>query len=229
MEPASIDLAARLSNWRAANWPPKDCRRLADERLPIYVGSYETVHAFAETLSEVMMEAADHIYEKCRGRKPQWMRVPKVLFGVERLTLTKGVAKASKRFRSVEELTASKCGDVDEEGRARLQAWAAATWDGELIAHKPFTGLRAYVFVNGQERPERVCFYESGLVVAVTPHFIVQDHQAVKRKRRSDAYEKPLARTTRGWLVYGREKSENDEIAGGRAEEGAVQTSQAQT
>ena len=198
----------RLAQWRDAHWPPAHLRQYGE--LPVYIGDHETVTAFAETLADAMMVAADHIYDACRGRVPRWMQVPKIHFGVERLNVLKAPAKASKRFTSVTQLVA-KCGDFPPADLARVEAWLRSHERAIAVAHKPFVDLRAYVFVSGKEEPERVRFHESGLVVAMADGFKVQDHRTTQRRKRRDALVEPLAANDRGWSVFGKIAPEKDD------------------
>ncbi len=191
----------RLAQWRDAHWPPAKLRQYGE--LPIYIGDPDTVTEFAETLADAMMVAADHIYDACRGRVPRWMQVPKIHFGVERLNVLKAPAKASKRFTTATELLA-KCGEFPAADLARVEAWLRSHERAVVVAHKPFIDLRAYVFAKGREEPERVRFYESGLVIATAEGFTMQDHRTTQRRKRKDALTEPLAVNGRGWSVFGK-------------------------
>lgn len=190
-----------LTAWREQYWPPAHLQRYGE--LPLFTGTHEAVREFSETLAQAMMGAADHIYDKCRGDQPRWMRVPKVFFGVERVNLAKSPAKASKTFSTVAMLVA-KCGQFEAPGLAKIKA-CLDQGDKVVVAHRAFNDIRAYVFVRGQEEPHRVRFYESGLVLAVDPDFIIQDHRTAKRRQRADRQKAPLAVNAAGWIVYAKE------------------------
>lgn len=191
----------RLLNWKLAHWPPKGMKKCGE--LPIYIGDHEAVTAFALSLGEVMAVVSDHIFDECRGKTPRWMAVPKVVFGVERLNLAKAPAKASRRFTELSDLV-KRCGSFSDEDKRKLEDWFQRNPQGELVAHKPFVDMRAYVFTRGEARPKRLRFYESGLVLAPAEglELIVQDHRGTIRSKRSDAFSAPMARSSRGWDVF---------------------------
>jgi hypothetical protein len=170
--------------------------------LPIYLGDHERVSAFAETLADAMVGAASHVYDRCGGKVPRWMQVPKVHFGVTRLNIAQSVAKASQRFSSVTALLA-KCGPFPEDDLAKVQAWLVQSELAEVVAHKPFVDMRAYVFTSEAEGPTRVRFYEAGLVIARSEGFVLQDHRNTLRRPRNDAYKERLAANDSGWTVFG--------------------------
>jgi len=191
----------RLARWRAEHWPPKGLTQYGE--LPIYYGDHDAVAAFGETLAEAMLAAAPHIYDECRGATPRWMHVPKLFHDVERVNLAQAVAKASRRFGAVTALVA-KCGAFGDAEVERLGVWLAGGESRELVAHRPFVDLRAYIFCRGQSRPARTRYYESGLVLAVREGFLIQDHRAAVRRQRADASASPLATNAAGWVVFGR-------------------------
>jgi hypothetical protein len=195
----------RLDIWRANHWPPKGLNQYRD--LPIYIGGHESVTQWTHTLAEALMVAADHIYEHCRGRTPRWMRIPKIHFGVQRLNVVVCQAKASKRLTSVEDLL-RQCGSFAPQDTERMKAFLQESRAHVLVAHKPFTDIRAYVFSQQQEAPERVRFYESGLVIAANEHFVVQDHRTTLRRQRKDALAFPLASNSAGWTVFPKDLSQ---------------------
>lgn len=190
----------RVLNWKLTNWPPKDMRKCGE--LPIYIGRHDAVTEFYLSLGQVMAAVSDHILDECRGKTPRWMAVPKVIFGVERINLAKAPAKASRRFTDTAELV-KRCGMFESVDIRKLDMWLQANPAGELVAHKPFVDMRAYVFARG-ESPKRVRFYESGLVVAAPEgqEIVMQDHRATIRSKRSDAFSEPMARNLRGWEVF---------------------------
>jgi hypothetical protein len=132
------------------------------------------------------------------------MAVPKLVFGVRRVTLVQATAKASKRLDSLDAVV-KKFGQLKPETTRSLFKWMAANPSGYFVAHKPFTDLRAYVYVAGEGRPRRLRFYESGLVLAREPgiQLLKQDHREIVREGRSDALASPLA-MLKGWALYGR-------------------------
>lgn len=190
-----------IQRWRSANWPPKNMKQIAG--LPIYVGVRDDVSEYALALGDVMMSVSGHIHDECRGKKPRWMAVPKVVMDVERLNLVKATAKASKRFVSVDELV-KRCGKVSDVEAGQLQDWLRKHPSWDLVAHKECVDLRAYVFVAREDRPLRLRFYESGLVLCprAADQIQVQDHRGTIRAKRNDAYSSPMAHTANGWTVY---------------------------
>lgn len=192
----------RVVDWKLAHWPPKGMKRCGE--LPIYIGDHEAVTAFALSLGEVVAAVSGHIFDECRGKTPRWMAIPKVVFGVERLNLVKAPAKASRRFTDVAELV-KRCGSFSDDDKEKLESWLQRNPQGQLVTHKPFVDMRAYVFTQGESRPRRVRFYESGLVLArvAARDVVVQDHRETLRAKRSDALGAPIAQSSRGWEVYG--------------------------
>ncbi|AYK20498.1 hypothetical protein [Aeromonas veronii] len=152
--------------------------------LPIYIGDHEAVTAFALSLGEVMAAVSDHIFDECRGKTPRWMAVPKVVFGVERLNLAKAPAKASRRFTELSDLV-KRCGSFSDEDKRKLEDWFQRNPQGELVAHKPFVDMRAYVFTRGEARPKRLRFYESGLVLAPAEGWGLSCRITARRSARS--------------------------------------------
>ncbi len=181
--------------------------------LPIYVGTSEQVERFVQPLAEALLVAADHIYEHCGGKTPRWMRVPKICTDVTRLNLVTATAKSSRRFESLGELTAT-CGAVSEDEAHALQEWLRGDEDTELVAHKAFIDLRAYVFDANRQEPQRIRFYESGLVMTPASDFVIQDQRKVVRKQRKDMFREPLATTAKGWDVFARRGARRNAHAG---------------
>jgi hypothetical protein len=161
--------------------------------LGIYYGGHDEVSAFGETLANAMGGVADHIAERGRGKKPRWLKVPKLIFDVQRLNLTHAAANASRTFKSITDLT-TKCGDFSAEEVERMAQWIKSHPHAVLVAHKRFNDLRAHVFCKGDEIPRREHFYRSGLVLAVTDGFKIQDQRSTVRDRRSDALTTLVAR-----------------------------------
>lgn len=200
--PAKPDTPKKLLfSWKAAHWPPKGMRKI--DALPIYVGDHKAVTAFAESLCGVMALVSEHVVGTGNGKIPRWMAVPKIEYLVERLNIVTSTAKASLRFGSLIELEAG-CGPIDDEGKERLLEWFSNHEGGEVVAHKAFIDLRAYVFCKDQPDPRRHRFYQSGLVVAAPPggEILIQDNRHVVRAKRRDSRVDPLAVTTEGWDVY---------------------------
>lgn len=191
----------RILQWKLTHWPPKGMRQCGE--LPIYIGDHGSVTAFSLSLGEVMAAVSDHIFGAGRGKTPRWMAVPKVVFDVERMNLTKAAAKESRRFTELSDLE-TRCGNFSDEARRKLQGWFQSNPQGELVAHKPFVDMRAYVFTRSEARPKRLRFYESGLVLAPAEgrEIVVQDHRETIRSKRSDALSEPLAVSSRGWDVF---------------------------
>lgn len=190
-----------LTEWRASCWPPKGMRKLGE--LPIYIGEHEAVSALSASLGEVMALLSEHIVNEDRTRAPRWMAIPKIEFLVDRVNIVATAAKASRRFDSITKLEAS-CGALPVIGAARLREWFDEHVDGEVVAHKPFVDLRAYVFQGNDEAPKRYRFYQSGLVISAPPgrEVLVQDNRRVARAKRSDRRVDPLAVSAGSWEIY---------------------------
>lgn len=190
-----------LDGWRLKHWPPKSMRQCGD--LPIYIGDHACVTAFAETLREAMASASDHVMDNCSGKVPRWLCVPKIVFNAERVNLVRATAKASESFDSIDSLP-KRCGKFNARDVDALTQWLEAHPGEQLVAHKPFPDLRAYVFVTGEARAERVRYYRSGLVVSRSGggDVVVQDHRRAIRTQRSDALKTSLAKSDSGWEVF---------------------------
>jgi hypothetical protein len=191
----------RLEEWRSKFWPPVGMRQV--DQLPIYVGERDDVAAYAETLSEALLSAADHIYDKCRGKPPRWMKIPKVHMDVERMNITTAQAKASKKFTDLDDLT-RRCGTFDGATLSLAREWLANHRRAYLVAHRPFNDLRAYLFWESRGEPERVRFYESGLVISPAEAFLIQDQRAVQRRKRRDTLRESFGISDANWTVFGR-------------------------
>lgn len=192
----------QLSAWRAANWPPKGMRKLGG--LPIYIGEHEAVSALSDSLGSVMAKLSEHISDTGNARTPRWMAAPKIEYLVERLNIVETSAKASRRFESVQDIEA-RCGHLLGDGAEVLQQWFSSSGEGaEVVGHKAFTDLRAYVFCKSETSPKRHRFYESGLIVAPIPNteLLIQDNRGIVRSKRSDRLKNPVATSSGGWEIY---------------------------
>jgi hypothetical protein len=170
--------------------------------LEIYQGTHEQLTALSHSLGEVMLALESHIQDVCGGKVPRWMAVPKLVFHVERVNLVEKPAKASKRFSNMVHLLTT-CGTFSAEDSDRLVEWFATHPGEEVIGHRPFRDLRAFVHVPGAPG-RRLRFLESGLAVAPAPGkgLIVQDHRRVIRATRNDAFSDPLAHSATGWQIF---------------------------
>nr|QOQ33435.1 hypothetical protein [Pseudomonas syringae pv. actinidiae] len=192
----------QLLAWRAVNWPPKGMRKLGG--LPIYIGEHEAVSALSDSLGSVMAKLSEHISDTGNARTPRWMAVPKIEYLVERLNIVETSAKASRRFESVQDIEA-RCGHLLGDGAEVLQQWFSSSGEGaEVVAHKAFTDLRAYVFCKSETSPKRHRFYESGLIIAPIPdtELLIQDNRGIVRSKRSDRLKNPVATSSGGWEIY---------------------------
>ncbi|WP_139826206.1 hypothetical protein [Derxia lacustris] len=188
--------AARIDAWRAKWWDPgpPGLARLVDD-LPIFHGSDAAVRDWTESLIALCGSIEAHINDRCRGRVPRWMRLPKVLFGVQSVTLVRSEAKDSSTFFSATELADSIKTPLAPADHDLLREWLAAHRDGRLVMHRPFTDLAAFVYTAFEPRPRRVRFYEGGLVLAKAvgcERLVLDDHRGVLRKPRSNRYQHPL-------------------------------------
>lgn len=190
-----------LTEWRASYWPPKGMRKLGE--LPIYIGEHEAVTALSASLGAVMALLSEHVINAQHNRAPRWMAIPKIEFLVARVNIVATTAKASRRFDSITKLEAC-CGALSVSGAARVREWFGEHVDGEVVAHKPFVDLRAYVFQAHGEAPKRYRFYQSGLVVSAPlgQEVLVQDNRRMVRAKRSDRLVDPMAVSSENWEIY---------------------------
>lgn len=190
-----------LAEWRAAHWPPVGMRKVGD--LPIYIGEHTAVSALSESLAGVLALLSEHIVAAGHGRTPRWMSLPKIEYLVERVNVLTTTAKASRRFTSMEDIE-PRCGQLSIIGAARLREWFDLHQEGEVVAHKPFVDLRAYVFCKDVELPKRHRFYQSGLILSAPPYqeLLVQDNRHIVRAKRRDRLTDLLATTASGWELY---------------------------
>lgn len=201
MPPQSSTPEELLTEWKAAHWPPKGMRKVGE--LPIYIGEHESVTALAASLAGVMALLSEHIVNDGRSRAPRWMAVPKIEYLVERVNIVTTTAKASRRFGSLADIE-SHCGPLSVIGAARLREWFDDNVEGEVVAHKPFVDLRAYVFCKGSDLPKRHRFYQSGLIIAAPQdqELLVQDNRRIVRAKRRDRLTDPLATSASGWEIF---------------------------
>ncbi|WP_156924398.1 hypothetical protein [Derxia gummosa] len=198
-----------IEAWRAQWWnpePPGLSRAL--EGLPIFLGSDDAVRGWAEALCNLCGSIEAHINDNCRGRVPRWMKLPKVLFGVERVTVVRCEAKDSRSFTNVADFVASVRTTVEVADQERLSDWLRAHPEGKLVSHAPFVDLAAHVYSRHDDKPRRVRFYEGGLVLAAAPgleRVAVDDHRGIVRKLRSNRYVNPLLELGK-MRVYGVEQ-----------------------
>jgi len=195
------ELGEMLTAWRKVHWPPHHLRQVSGQN--IYEGTHAQLSALSISLGELMLQLEAHINDKCRGRVPRWMSVPKLVFEVERVNLTDAPAQASRRFDDIKALQAA-CRGFKPEEIERLKQWLAHNPGQELVAHKGFRDQRAFVFTKGSLQPRRLRYCSSGLILAppVGGKITVQDHRGTVRNTRSDAFTDPLAAQTAGWKVY---------------------------
>jgi len=195
-----------IEAWRSKWWNPEPpgLSRLVED-LPIFHGSDHAVRGWAEALCGLCASIEAHINDNCRGRVPRWMKLPKVLFGVESITLVRTEAKDSRSHATATDLVADTRLPITPEQFEELRLWTHANPEGRLVTHKPFVDLAAHVYTAWAEKPQRVRFYAGGLVLACAPtqeRIVLADHRGVERKRRSNRYQSPLLEigTTR---IYG--------------------------
>jgi hypothetical protein len=194
-------LGPRIAKWRLENWPPKGINPY--DGLPLYIGDYDRVSAFAETLAPIMAEMSSHIVDKCRGRIPRWMLIPRVGFEVTRINLTMATAKESKSFDTTTALS-NRCGLLKLEVIQHIESELIRNPNLEIKAHRSFNDIRAYVWNKKEEMPSRFRFLDSGLVLsyAEVNSLNIQDNRRQLRKKRKDALKNPLGTTDSGWEVY---------------------------
>lgn len=197
----STELNELLDTWRASHWPPAGMKAVRPG-LNLFAGTHEQLTTLSHSLAEVMLRLEAHVLEVCGGRTPRWMAIPKLVFHVERLNLVQTPAKASKRIPDLVRLRAS-CGTFEDDAQKRLAEWFAAHPGQELVAHRPFRDIRAFVHVPGKPGM-RLRFHESGLAVAAAPgaEVRVQDHRFVIRNARNDAFSDPIAKNAGGWAIF---------------------------
>ncbi len=195
-----------IASFRDQQFPPDILRQIRD--MPIYEGNLAEVQAYQLQWQNLIDRAMafypaaylppDHL------PLPASLEIPQFIFHVQRLHLTKTLAKESKSFGSVAALT-EKCGDYSAQELERMAAVFDNDDDARLVAHREFIDLRAYVFCRNAKgemlEPERVRFYRTGLIVHALPDFKIVDSRQTPRKRRNDAYSNPLANNDI-WKIY---------------------------
>ena len=195
-----------IASFRDQQFPPDILRQIRD--MPIYEGNLAEVQAYQLQWQNLLDRAMafypaaylppDHL------PLPASLEIPQFIFNVQRLHLTKTLAKESKSFGSVAALT-DKCGDYSAQELERMAAVFASDDEARLVAHREFIDLRAYVFCRDNKgemlEPERVRFYRTGLIVHTLTDFKIVDSRQTPRKRRNDAYSNPLANNDI-WKIY---------------------------
>ena len=195
-----------IASFRDQQFPPDILRQIRD--MPIYEGNLAEVQTYQQRWQNLLDRAMafypaaylppDHL------PLPASLEIPQFIFNVQRLHLTKTLAKESKSFGSVAALT-NKCGDYSAQELERMAAVLENDDEARLVAHREFIDLRAYVFCRDNKgemlEPERVRFYRTGLIVHALPDFKIVDSRQTPRKRRNDAYSNPLANNDI-WKIY---------------------------
>ena len=202
-----------IADFRHQHWPPDtlypELTQIQD--LPIYHASAEQV-AHYRALWQPFFDRAYAFYPDAHiGPEslplPSTLGLPLFVDQVERLHLTRTHAKESKSFGAVGTLV-DRCGDYQADEIAAMKDWMDQHPEGQLVAHRAFIDLRAYVFcqhpITAESLlPERVRFYRTGLVLSVLADFEQLDSRQKPRKQRSDAYQDPLG-VNSTWTVFGR-------------------------
>lgn len=195
-----------IASFRHEQFPPDVLRQVRD--MPIFEGNLAEVRTYQQRWKN-LLERAKAFYPAADMPPdhlplPASLEIPQFIFHVQRLHLTKTLAKESKSFGSVSALV-EKCGDYTPEEIARMTAVFDDDDDARLVAHREFIDLRAYVFCRNNKGemldPERVRFYRTGLIVHALPDFKIVDSRQTPRKRRNDAYSNPLANND-VWKIY---------------------------
>lgn len=195
-----------IDRFRNEQFPPDILRQIRD--MPIYEGNLAEVQTYQQRW-QPLLERAMTFYPAANLPPdylslPASLEIPQFIYHVQRLHLTKTLAKESKSFGSVGALT-DKCGDYTADEIARMTAVFDNDDEARLVAHREFIDLRAYVFCRDNKgemlEPERVRFYRTGLIVHALPEFKIIDSRQTPRKRRNDAYINPLA-DNGIWKIY---------------------------
>ncbi len=195
-----------IASFRDEQFPPDILRQIRD--MPIYEGNLAEVQAYQQRW-QTLLERAMAFYPAANLPPdhlplPASLEIPQFIYHVQRLHLTKTRAKESKSFGSVGALT-DKCGDYSADEIARMSAVFDNDDEARLVAHREFIDLRAYVFCRDSKgemlEPERVRFYRTGLIVHALPDFKIVHSRKTPRKRRTDAYNNPLA-DNGVWKIY---------------------------
>lgn len=211
-----------IAEFRHNHWPPAPLSQIRD--LPIYTGNRQQVSA-AYAAWQPYFDRAYAFYPEAHLALhdglgdalplPSTLGLPLFLHQVERLHLARTHAKESKSFGAVGTLI-ERCGDYADAEQQAMRDWLGEHPDGMLVAHRAFIDLRAYVFRRHGKTgealpPERVRFYRSGLIMAVSADFEILDSREKPRKQRSDAYKDPLGQNST-WTVFGRAATEAVDI-----------------
>ena len=195
-----------IASFRDQQFPPDILRQIRD--MPIYEGNLAEVQAY-QLQWQNLIERAMAFYPAAylppdHLPLPASLEIPQFIFHVQRLHLTKTLAKESKSFGSVAALT-DKCGDYSADDIERMTIAFDNDEEARLVAHREFIDLRAYVFCRDNKgemlEPERVRFYRTGLIVHALPDFKIVDSRQTPRKRSNDAYSNPLA-DNGVWKIY---------------------------
>ena len=195
-----------IAQFRDAQFPPDILQQVRD--MPIFSGNLAEVQAYQQRW-QPLIDRAMAFYPAAYLPPdylplPASLEIPQFVYHVQRLHLTKTRAKESKSFGSVGALT-DKCGDYTPQEIERMSAVFEKDDSAQLVAHRAFIDLRAYVFCRDQKgellEPERLRFYRTGLIVHALPDFKIVDSRQTPRKRRNDAYSNPLA-DNGVWKVY---------------------------
>ncbi len=191
-------LQADIASFRDDQFPPPILTQLRD--MPIYYGNLDEVQAY-HALWQPLIDRAMQFYPSAylppdHLPLPASLEIPQFVFNVQRIHLTKTRAKESKSFGSGGALIA-KCGEFSDAQTKRLEDVLRRDETAQLVAHRAFIDLRAYVFCKDSKGklldPERMRFYRTGLIVHALPDFKIVDSRQKPRKRRNDAYTNPLA------------------------------------
>ncbi len=195
-----------IASFRNQQFPPDILRQIFD--MPIFAGNLAEVQAYQQRWQN-LLERAMAFYPAAYLPPdylplPASLEIPQFIYHVQRLHLTKTLAKESKSFGSVAALT-DKCGDYSAQELERMAAVFEQDDEARLVAHREFIDLRAYVFCRDSKgemlEPERLRFYRTGLIIQALPDFKVVDSRQTPRKRRNDAYSQPLANNDL-WKIY---------------------------
>lgn len=203
-----------IADFRQTRWPPDGLHpNLTQIRdLPIYCGNAHDVARYHDDWLPYIQRALAFYPDAHVGPEalplPSSLGLPLFVDHVQRLHLTRTHAKESKSFGAVGTLL-DRCGAYTDTEQQAMRDFLHANPDGQLVAHRAFIDLRAYVFrlhpVTGDALlPERVRFYRTGLVLTTQPDFEILDSRQKPRKQCSDAYQNALGNNST-WTVFGRE------------------------
>lgn len=195
-----------IASFREQQFPPDILRQIRD--MPIFEGNLAEVQAYQQRWQGLLERAMDFYPAAYLPPDhlplPASLEIPQFIYHVQRLHLTKTLAKESKSFGSVAALI-NKCGDYSAQELERMATVFEQDDEARLVAHREFIDLRAYVFCRDNKgemlEPERIRFYRTGLIVHALPDFKIVDSRQTPRKRRNDAYNNPLANND-VWKIY---------------------------